>query len=229
MQASTTARQLARDGFARAGRIAGLGLGSGPDRPIRDVLATPGPARELARSDPLRAMATTALGRPAFPVRANLFVKSARADWFVGWHRDRVVAVRERHDVEGFSGWTVKAGLPHAVAPAAVLGGMIAIRVHLDPCGPDDGPLEVLPGSHRTDTDRAPDDADGVAITAAVGEAVWMRPLLLHRSARSRSHASRRVLHVEFAAEPLPLPLVWHYGPAAHDDAARGDHPRPAR
>ena len=42
------------------------------------------------------------------------------------------------------------------------------------------------------------------------GGAVMMRPLLLHSSHKATDAARRRVIHLEFAAEPLPEPLQWY-------------------
>ena len=49
-----------------------------------------------------------------------------------------------------------------------------------------------------------------VTCTAARGEALLMRPLILHASGRSTSPRHRRVLHIEYAAFPLPSGLHWH-------------------
>jgi ectoine hydroxylase-related dioxygenase (phytanoyl-CoA dioxygenase family) len=44
----------------------------------------------------------------------------------------------------------------------------------------------------------------------AAGDAMLMRPLLLHASRKSTSHRPRRVVHLEFAAaDALPSPLQW--------------------
>ena len=37
-----------------------------------------------------------------------------------------------------------------------------------------------------------------------------MRPLILHSSSASISPSHRRVIHLEFAGEPLPKPLAWY-------------------
>jgi hypothetical protein len=44
---------------------------------------------------------------------------------------------------------TVKAGIPHLVAPQWLLERMLTIRVHLDEVTHENGPLVVQPGSHR--------------------------------------------------------------------------------
>ncbi len=44
-----------------------------------------------------------------------------------------------------------------------------------------------------------------------------MHPLLLHASASSTGPGRRRVIHLEYAAEPLPGGLEWHQ-PACNDE-----------
>ena len=45
---------------------------------------------------------------------------------------------------------------------------------------------------------------------SSAGDALLMRPLLLHASGRSTSPRHRRVLHIEYAAFALPQGLHWH-------------------
>ncbi|MBI1177513.1 phytanoyl-CoA dioxygenase [bacterium] len=160
---------------------------------------------------------TAATGRAAFPVRALLFDKTPQTNWNVSWHQDLSIAVRERHDVQGFTGWALKQGVWHAQPPAAFLERMITLRLHLDDCKSDNGPLRVIPGSHRDGRF----DSEAIArwrsvvpakeIICQAGDALLMRPLLLHASSRATRPSHRRVLHVEYAAFQLPAPLVWAF------------------
>ena len=52
-------------------------------------------------------------------------------------------------DAPGLRGWSQKEGALFVQAPVELLAQLVAVRVHLDACGADDGPLRVLPGSHR--------------------------------------------------------------------------------
>ena len=45
--------------------------------------------------------------------------------------------------------------------------------------------------------------------TGKAGDVSLMRPLLLHASSRAVEPTHRRVLHLEFAAGPLPGGLEW--------------------
>jgi hypothetical protein len=58
-----------------------------------------------------------------------------------------------------------------------------------------------------------------VACEAAVGDALLMRPLLLHASSRSAMERERRVLHMEYAADSLPGRLEWHHRPLKEMDS----------
>jgi ectoine hydroxylase-related dioxygenase (phytanoyl-CoA dioxygenase family) len=94
-------------------------------------------------------LARNAVGKNAFPFRATLFDKSPSSNWLVVWHQDTALPMRERMDVPGWGPWSVKEGVFCAHAPAAALDQIVAIRIHLDDSNQDNGPLRVLPGSHK--------------------------------------------------------------------------------
>ena len=104
--------------------------------------------REAANSAAVRSLVEPVLGADASPVRALFFDKTPQANWPVLWHQDRTIALAERHELTGWGPWSIKAGIPHVHAPAEVLEGMLAVRLHLDDCGRDNGPLRVLPKTH---------------------------------------------------------------------------------
>ena len=125
-------------------------------------------------------------------------------------------AVRERVETPGWGPWSEKAGVVHVQPPPAVLEGMVTIRIHLDDCGEDNGPLRVLPGTHRTGRFDVRAIADAAAerravlCTARAGDCLVMRPLVLHASGKATGAADhRRVLHIEWAADDLPGNLEW--------------------
>jgi ectoine hydroxylase-related dioxygenase (phytanoyl-CoA dioxygenase family) len=183
---------------------------------IRNLLEAVPEVRALARSAAVRALVEPVLGAECFVVRAILFDKTPQANWKVAWHQDLTIAVRERVEVPGFGPWSEKAGIAHVQPPAAVLERMLTVRVHLDDCGPDNGPVQVIPGSYAggrldaggVDAWRA--RARPVAATSRRGGALVMRPLLLHASSPATVPGHRRVVHLEFAADDLPGGLHWH-------------------
>jgi ectoine hydroxylase-related dioxygenase (phytanoyl-CoA dioxygenase family) len=154
-------------------------------------------------------------GDAARLVRVIAFDKTPEANWFVPWHQDRAIALAGRHDLAGFGPWTIKDGLVHAEPPVALLDAMVTLRIHLDDCTEDDGPLEVARGSHRLgrlDQTRIADAVESGEMTLCLanrGDIVAMRPLTLHRSQRARRPSRRRVLHLEYCAVSLPAPLMW--------------------
>jgi ectoine hydroxylase-related dioxygenase (phytanoyl-CoA dioxygenase family) len=125
------------------------------------------------------------------------------------------IAVRRKLDVPGFSAWSVKEGVTHVQPPTEIMERMITIRVHIDDCLEDNGPLQVLPGSHchgrLSDAEIAKwSHSPGVTCPTPRGSALVMRPLLLHRSSPAKVPSHRRVLHLEFAGENLPGGLEWN-------------------
>jgi hypothetical protein len=185
-------------------------------------------ARNLLEADQIRALAhalapTIAepiLGQSAGPVRALFFDKTQEANWPVLWHQDLTIAIAERRDLAGWGPWSLKAGVPHVEPPLPLLQSMVTIRVHLDDCGPDNGPLRVLPGTHRLGRltrDRIAGlrrEKNAVECLADEGALVVMRPLLLHASASARRPDHRRVVHIEYAARDLlPPSLEWAFAP----------------
>jgi ectoine hydroxylase-related dioxygenase (phytanoyl-CoA dioxygenase family) len=183
-------------------------------RPQRNLLTVPS-VRELAVSRPVREIIAAVLGPRCFAVRGILFNKTRSTNWKVVWHQDLTIAVRERKDVDGFGPWTLKAGVLHVQPPAEVMRGILAIRLHLDESGIDNGPLRVIPGSHREGRLSAQqisswEKKNSVTCTIARGGALLMRPLLLHASSACVMPESRRVVHLEFAGAELPQGLEWH-------------------
>ena len=114
-----------------------------------------------------------------------------------------------------FGGWSVKKGVVHVQPPASVLENMLTLRVHLDDCDADNGPLRVLRGSHRYGrlNDGQVEDlkhtSEEVICVVPAGGVLLMRPLVLHASSPAKIPRHRRVIHLEYAADPLPAPLRW--------------------
>lgn len=168
----------------------------------------------LAADPRIVSLVAPLLPGPPRVARSILFDKAPEANWDVPWHQDTTIAVARREEAPGFGPWSVKDGVPHVRPPAAVLERMITIRLHLDACGEQNGPLLVVPGSHRggllsSNPPFAELEAAKAACTTGPGGAVLMRPLILHASRKATSPDHRRVLHLEFAGEALPDPLAW--------------------
>ena len=151
----------------------------------------------------------------AVAVQCIYFEKSQGRNWLVPMHQDLSIPVAERLDAAGLRGWSVKEGTCYVQAPAAVLGNIVAIRLHLDDCGLNQGPLRVVPGSHghghlsEAAAIALRDDIGEQACAVAAGGVMAMRPLLLHASSKSVAPGHRRVLHFLFGPALLPMGLRW--------------------
>ncbi|NBV20503.1 MAG: phytanoyl-CoA dioxygenase [Proteobacteria bacterium] len=171
---------------------------------------------ELARSEGLLALVRPHVPAEPLPVRAIYFDKSPEANWLVAWHQDLTLAVRARAEVPGFGPWSTKEGVPHVQPPMALLEQMLAVRLHFDDADEVNGALRVMPETHRLGRLSAESiqtfrsSRPEVLCAAAAGDALLMRPLLLHASGRSTSPRHRRVLHLEYAGFQLPPELEWN-------------------
>ncbi|HEV3299823.1 MAG TPA: phytanoyl-CoA dioxygenase family protein [Planctomycetaceae bacterium] len=182
---------------------------------VRNLLDLSPEIRRLAALPEVRQLVTPILGEGAFAARAIFFDKVPGANWALGWHQDSVIAVAEQRDVSGFLAWGQKAGVWQVQPPPEILAAMVAVRIHLDDCGPENGPLRVIPGSHRhgwvdNEIGRWKREVEAVTCLASAGGAVVMCPLILHASSKAVSPSHRRVIHIEYASEELPGGLQWH-------------------
>jgi hypothetical protein len=147
-------------------------------------------------------------------VRALWFDKTAAANWLVPWHQDRTIAVRERRDVPGYGPWSVKQGICHVEPPFALLASMLTVRLHIDDCLADNAPLEVAIGSHRApvaaaDAAAKAEQSERLVCLAMAGDLWVYHTPILHRSARAAVPGRRRVLQLDYSAQPLAGGLQW--------------------
>ncbi|EJL80925.1 protein involved in biosynthesis of mitomycin antibiotics/polyketide fumonisin [Polaromonas sp. CF318] len=148
-------------------------------------------------------------------VQCTYFEKSASRNWLVPVHQDLSIPVAARVEHPGLSGWSEKEGALHVQPPVELLRQLVALRLHIDACGIEDGPLRVVPSSHlqgRMDEQaaaKARHSQTEVICTLGRGGVMAMRPLLLHASSKSSGSSRRRVLHFLFGPRILPLGLQW--------------------
>jgi len=193
--------------------VSALGPVSGAGR--RGLLSVPAVA-EFAHSTRLLNLVRPHLPSAPVPVRGIYFDKSSDGNWLVAWHQDLTLALRNRADVAGFGPWSIKEGITHVQPPVELLEQMLTVRIHLDGADESNGALRVLPGSHRLGRLSAERIRELRAqkpehlCVARAGDALLVRPLLLHASGRSTTARHRRVLHIEYAGFTLPAELQWH-------------------
>lgn len=148
-------------------------------------------------------------------VQCTFFEKSLHQNWLVPLHQDVSIAVAHRVQDDALQGWSEKEGVLYVQPPASVLESLVAVRLHLDPCGVQDGPLRVVAGSHRLgvlspeEAMRVRDRHTEVVCPVNPAGAILMRPLLLHASSKAQGNSHRRVLHFVFGPPTLPYGLRW--------------------
>ena len=89
---------------------------------------------ELSLNSKIAELVEAVLGTGAFMVPSTLFDKTDGANWGVFWHQDLSIAVKERHEVEGFHAWTRKAGVQCVQPTVQIMSRILAVRLHLDDC-----------------------------------------------------------------------------------------------
>jgi hypothetical protein len=148
-------------------------------------------------------------------VQCTLFEKSVDRNWLVPLHQDLSIPVASRVSGKHLNGWSKKEGVWYVQAPLDVLAHLVALRIHVDPCPEDAGPLRVVPGSHHlgriaeADAAKVRDQFGERTVTAQVGDVLAISPLVLHASSKATGSSRRRVIHVLFGPRDLPLGLQW--------------------
>ena len=177
---------------------------------IRNVLSCSSDLRKNVEHS-LVPIARKHIGPQAFLVRSTLFDKPSKANWGVPWHQDVTIEVQDRHEVDGFGPWSTKDGLLSVQPPQSILENMVTLRLHFDDTNEENGALLVDPSSHRNGKLRIEEivPTNTICCDCSAGDILVMRPLLFHASNRSKTTKSRRVLHLDFAVQPLPAPLKW--------------------
>lgn len=172
---------------------------------IRHVLGHP-TVKVVANNPRLLEMAQAVLGTATFPFRATLFDRAPVSSSLTNWHQDVTLPLQEKIEVPGWGAWSERQGVIYAHAPAAALEQVLALRLHLDDCTEENGPLRVIPGTHGIgvlsdeEIERHSTYQQPVECLAARGAVIAMRPLVIHASAKARSQTPRRILHIEYAA-----------------------------
>lgn len=159
----------------------------------------------LARDTRLQTLAQTALMETTNPYRATLFEKTRESNWLVSWHQDTAVPLEKKFASSEWGPWSTKFGIMYAHAPAWALDRIITLRIQLDPCAQDDGPLRVIPRSHQkgvlsdSEIHLISQHEHPVECLVPQGGVLVMKPLIIHASSKSKGGTPRRVLHIEYA------------------------------
>ncbi len=170
----------------------------------RNLLSTQW-CKKLAQTIAKHPQISVLLPESAVAVQCTWFIKSLNRNWLVPLHQDYVIPVKERFSDPGWSMWSVKEGVHYARPPDEILATMVAVRVHLEANTLKNGPLQVVPGSHRNSEAQ---QASRITCLVAKGGALVMKPLTFHASSKI-TEGQRRVLHFLYGKVQLPHPAEW--------------------
>ena len=180
---------------------------------IRQFLKEIPGAVSLILTQKLSEIITQLFGEGYRVVKSIYFDKPGASNWFVAYHQDLTISVKEKVEVAGFGPWSVKQDQYAVQPPLPILESNFTIRLHLDDTDENNGALRVIPGSHRKGIYRAEtidwNVESEVYCNVLKGGIMIMRPLLLHASSRTNNNQQRRVAHIEFSNQSLPVALRW--------------------
>lgn len=149
-------------------------------------------------------LAASVLGVAVLPIDATYFDKRSDVNWAVPAHQDVVVSIPRAAPCNTIRNARERNGLRYGEPGDQVLRELVAVRVHFDDAGADNGGLAIVEGSHLggrladAEIRRIPPEAFR-PYDCRVGDALLMKPLVVHRSGRSTLPGRRRVLHVLYA------------------------------
>ncbi|MBX3723274.1 MAG: phytanoyl-CoA dioxygenase family protein [Turneriella sp.] len=180
------------------------------DGPVQSLLKTSELVRKIAAATPLLETVHAHLGPNAVPFSAFFLDKSAHSNWQMPWHQNLRIPVETPAPVTAL----VENGVAHIIPDAAYLGNVLIARISLDAQRPENGALEVIPGSHlagildETAVAAAGDSGNAICPALAPGDIFFFNALLVHRSKPSLLRTPRRVLQIEYAPGP-PSGCRW--------------------
>ncbi|WP_435416220.1 phytanoyl-CoA dioxygenase family protein [Polaribacter aestuariivivens] len=146
-----------------------------------------------------------------FLSKAIYFNKPSKSNWFVSYHQDLSISVKNKIEKNGYNGWTNKKGQLGTIPPLSILENSVTFRIHLDNADETNGCLKVISKSHKKGIIRIDDNFNannnGIEVTCDIekGGVMLMKPLLLHTSQKSTSENDRRVIHLEFCNQEIPM------------------------
>ena len=170
-----------------------------------------GLVRRLRNLPPIRDL----LPSSSVAIQCTLFDKTPERNWLVAYHQDLSVPVKSRVAHPKLRCWSKKEGQHFIQPPEELLTELVAVRLHVDDCGLENGPLRVVPRSHlrgripEAELRGVRDELGEVVCPVERGGALLFKPLLLHASSKATSPLRRRVLHILFGPSEAGYGLRW--------------------
>ncbi len=165
----------------------------------------------IFKSKKFRVLYNTICDKNYFLSKAIFFNKPSKSNWFVGYHQDLSISVKNKLETKGFSNWTNKNGQLGVIPPKEILENTITIRIHLDDTDKTNGALKVISKTHTKGCIRIDENFNKEILeeeelcNVEKGGVMLMKPLLLHASSKSISEFDRRVIHLEFCNKEIPM------------------------
>ncbi len=181
---------------------------------VREFLLRYPDLKELVFTPRLRKLLAELFRGSPSTIKSIYFDKPPAANWVVSWHQDLTVNLQSRGTANGFINWRTTKERTVVQPATQFLERIVTLRIHLDECTEANGALRVIPGSHLRGVidikswKQEKDTPEKIGEVPAGGVLV-MKPLLLHSSRRTTTDAARRVIHLEFTDQALPVGLVW--------------------
>lgn len=143
-------------------------------------------------------------GQTTHSIQGDAVRKNGEGELARGDSSDTALPIESHPSAKGWGPASRKSGVIFSHAPSSVLRRILAIRIHLDPSGPSNGPLRVIPDSHARklnddEFEKLKRSTPEVLCCVGRGGIIAMSPLLLHASSKSETDAPRRALHIEYA------------------------------
>jgi ectoine hydroxylase-related dioxygenase (phytanoyl-CoA dioxygenase family) len=180
---------------------------------IRQFLKEIPAAANIVFNKKLTSLIEAIFGNGFFVVKSIYFDKPEASNWFVSYHQDLTISVNKKIEWEGFNFWTTKHNQFAVQPPLNILQDNLTIRIHLDNTNEENGALKVIPQSHLKNIYRSETidwkTEQEYSCNVKKGGIMFMKPLLLHSSAKTTNNHKRRVIHIEFSRITLPGELQW--------------------
>ena len=185
-----------------------------PRYAIRNLLQELPRLRSILFNQNLITLIEKGFGEGYFLTKAIYFDKPPEANWYVTYHQDLPINVKEKKETEGYTGWTQKEEITSVVPPQWVLKNGFTIRIHLDDTDEHNGALKIVPRSHtaihsKEEISALRDKFDSKVVKVNKGGIHLMKPLTVHASAKNETPKPRRVIHLEFNNAKLANGLEW--------------------
>lgn len=152
-------------------------------------------------------------GEGFFITKSIYFDKPEKSNWFVAYHQDLTISVDKKIEIENFGNWTVKQNQFAVQPPTEILENNFTIRIHIDQTTKDNGALKVINNSHSKGILRIEkldfENEKETICEVEKGGIMIMKPLLFHASNKTTNNKRRRVIHIEFSRQELPMGIEW--------------------